>query len=155
MDRVVNRTVPGTSTSAVAKASGGTFGTTTFKNVNQKYLAFDGRSNYLTITDLESECALHPDSASCPHGFTMSFLFKKGEEPITASEKLIIDTLGYNDNQAGYRIFFQTDMIVIYMTASFRKYRISSGYNQQQWNHFAFTFSSTDGLTTYINGNRT
>lgn len=154
MDRIDNGTVPGTSTSSVARLSGGG-AFVTFKNAEQKYLNFDGTSNYITITNLVSPCVLHPDSTSCPHGITMSYVFKK-TGPVTVNNEMVIDTImGGGNKAAGYRIYFSMEKISILLKASFRTYQLSSGYNRQQWNHFAFTYSSTDGLTAYMNGNRT
>ena len=155
MDRTDNGTIPGTSTSSVARVSGSPkFETTPFKNTGQKYLNFI--SNYITVTDLESPCVSHPDSTSCPHGLTMSYVFKKTGQAFTANTEMVVDTIMVSDyNAAGYQIYFSKDKIEILVKASYRTYQIASGYNRQQWNHFAFTFSSTDGLTVYMNGNRT
>lgn len=156
MDRINNGIVPGTSTSSVATVSGNTFGTAKLKNTGQQYLDFDGISNFITVTNLSSPCILNPDSSLCPHGLTMSFVFKKIEYAFTTNAEMVIDTIvAYGNNVGGYQIYFSKRKIEIWIKVSSRTYRISSGYNQQQWNHFAFTFSSTNGLTVYMNGIQT
>ncbi|XP_066921242.1 lymphocyte antigen 75-like isoform X2 [Clytia hemisphaerica] len=134
----------------------GTFSSTSFyiNNTDQKYLSFDGKTNYIRIQGIENTCASHPDSNSCPHGFTMSFLFKYSEA-VSADKKVLVDSLGGSNGAAGYVVYIENTHIKITLVTSHTTYTISSGFPRSQWNHYAFTFSALEGLTSYVNGNQT
>ena len=101
LDGVVDNTVSGWPASVVAKTSAGFLSKTTAFNpgnraskADQRFLTFDGATNRITVSNIQSACVFHPDSDACPHGFTTSFAFKDNQKTLSSSPGYVLDTLG-------------------------------------------------------------
>ena len=152
MDKVIDGKLEGT---LPVNVSSKTFSTDKFPIDNKQYLSFNGAGNYLAVNGIEGSCASHPDASSCPHGFTISFLFKYTEK-ISDQQTIIMDTLGDSLTAVGFIIYIQSNRLTTLLRTSSGTYTSStSGFSRTQWNHYAFTFSARSGLTTFLNGNRT
>lgn len=128
----------------------GTFTTTTFNN--RDYLAFDGASNYINISNgVLTTCVSHPGSDSCPHGISVVFNFKYSE-PQSTVKKYLIDTLGQKADAVGFYVYIKNGRINVFLRDSDLYYLSSDSFVANSFNHFAFSWSSHDGLKTYVNG---
>lgn len=153
MDKVLKGIVDGT---IPAKTMNSTFSSPVKFNPNstKEFLAFDGASNYLTIDNVRSLCMNHPDSSECPHGFTVSFVFKYSQA-VSTREKIILDTMGYGNDAAGFKVFIQNNQIVTKIKSTLNSYESRFNFPKDKWNHYAFSLSALNGLYTYLNGNKT
>ena len=124
------------------------FPVTFSNNQSRSVLSFNGKDNYVKAV-VESICAVNPISDYCPHGLSVSVLFKYTS--ITSPVKtFIIDSV--ESSSVGYSIYITYDNVVVRVVGSNIYYSQSLYYSRYSWNHLAFTFSSQNGLSVFING---
>lgn len=120
-------------------------------NSDRYTLQFSGKlNNYLTIPGLD-ECVSHPDSNSCPHGITVSFVFKY-KQVLSSFEKVLLDTINSKDSSVGYRVYVKMGKMYVLLRGQERYYKAGARFNAGAYHHFTFTWSKTEGLKVYIDG---
>lgn len=122
------------------------------KKITRHALEISGTSSYLKIDAEGDICLSHPDSGSCPHGITVSFVFKSLVIPSQLTLNILIDTMGSATNALGYRVHIDATKIYTELRSRSRRYKKGAAYDKNDFNHFAFTWSRNDGLKIYIDG---
>ena len=124
------------------------------KDITRHALEISGTSSYLKIDAEGDICLSHPDSRSCPHGVTLSFVFRSLVKPSqqTSVLNVLIDTMGSAANALGYRVYIDATKIYAELHSRSRSYKKGATYDRNAFNHFAFTWSRNDGLKIYIDG---
>ena len=129
----------------------GQFPIATGYNKVRKTLYFNGENSSLEIPYIEGSCASNPGSGYCAHGFTVLFLYKNNQSSY-GTEYFILDTIGDSGNQYGYTVSLQYGKVIFYVRTARKYYMVSTYFSRSVWNHFAFTWSTTDGLRIFLNG---
>ena len=124
------------------------------KEITRHALEISGTSSYLKVDAEGDICLSHPDFSSCPHGVTLSFVFKSLVAPSqqTSVLNVLIDTMGSAINALGYRVYIDSTKIYTELRSRSRSYKKGAIYDRNDFNHFAFTWSRNDGLKIYIDG---
>ena len=117
------------------------------------YLAFDGKSSQIEIPNLDKlSCVANPDADQC-HGLTVSVLIKYNA--LSLKSQYVLDTLGPRGSlTVGYSVFIKGHRLYVTVRGHHMYYNAFTtiASRRNQWLHLAFTWTTLQGLSLYMNG---
>ena len=119
------------------------------------FLQFDGGSSYVVIPGFRQSCVSVPNN--CFYGITFSFLI--GLPSLLQRDrgvKYIMDIKGQGSPDAvGYSVYIYNGKIGVFVRDTYSYYDTTVTVPLGRMIHFAFSYSGQNGLTIYVNGNKT
>ena len=120
-----------------------------------RYAVKTGDNSYFKIDFSSDVCVHHPDASSCPHGLTVSFVFKYdfGTSHVFSKKYMLLDTMGDQANALGYQVYVLGRRLEVIVRSRERTYQVwLSHFHPASFHHFVLTWSRNTGLKVYFNG---
>lgn len=120
----------------------------------KRYAVKTGDTSYFKIDFSDDVCVHHPDASSCPHGVTVSLVFKYNfPDVISAKKHMLLDTMGNQANALGYRVYVVLFRLTVILRSRDRTYQVwISSYKEHVFHHLVFSWSRNTGLKVYLDG---
>lgn len=120
----------------------------------KRYAVKTGDNSYFKIDFSDDVCVHHPDASSCPHGVTVSLVFKYNfPDVISAKKHMLLDTMGNHANALGYRVYVVLFRLTVILRSRDRTYQVwISSYKEHVFHHLVFSWSRNTGLKVYLDG---
>ncbi|XP_077998339.1 uncharacterized protein LOC144451387 isoform X2 [Glandiceps talaboti] len=111
---------------------------------------FNGRRDWLNVGDFRGKCLSYPDD--CVEGFSYAFWMKFYGRAVDTVKNFILSSGAQAPAQTGISMYAEGIDYYLAVQDTAYRYEITQPFQTRYWHHYVITWSKTDGLKLYIDG---